>query len=617
MKRWEMFERLIRALKTIPTADIDEVVAERGFSDDADDRDLRVMISSPHHGFEDERKALDEALKPFATLETRLFEKIPDSGATNVAESVRLVDQCDLFVALFDPSHEGSEIPQAQRPPGYDARYFSELEIECALRKQRKGGWPLIFIYERLLDPPQPATATSWHAPYRTMIAPKPYTSVDELVTKVQFDLLGNVIEIRSSRAHVLSKKLANVEREFAATEARLKLELAEAKAVSQRALSDATTAFQRDLSAAQLSGQLAADAQTMLTSQVNDLTNEIESQRKSLTESHTRTINALHEDRDRVIGQLTSERVRLAQENHDERARLRCDHMEEMKDLHTRLRQGEMRTATAMVRGAAIGTIPLLVLILSLMAWFGRDDIAGSIDQAGRLVASATGYQPVHVSSTATDPMLLSAKIELARLLTDGMFDCNRRDKRVAVSGWPSTNLFVVRDNACSSVGPFLLEGDGAESESCDYDPLAKSDWWKHFLAKTRETKDGRLAIKKITLIGHASEEKILSRCLKRAPDWLPIGHRAEVRDLDLADLDIQTNVQLAYVRARVVQREIEKAGGDPPLPFKMSSETMGILQPAEGEESARRVSIAIDLSGRSDEQVEGDTPVTALAPR
>ena len=141
-----LLDRLVEAIREIDSHEIDKLL-EKSDERDQEDRDLRplrVMISSVLNGLVEERERIDKAVARMSDVKVKLFENL-DSGHDNETESIQLVHQCDVFVAIFDPGNPGTMIDRGPNA----RRYFSEMEFEAAVARKNRppSKWPLIFTF--------------------------------------------------------------------------------------------------------------------------------------------------------------------------------------------------------------------------------------------------------------------------------------------------------------------------------------------------------------------------------------------------------------------------------------------------------------------------------------
>lgn len=544
-------KELADQLRRIPTAEIDEAVALAGADWSSDLRSLQVMLSSPLR-LKEERAAIRDALSPYAQLDTQLFEKMPDSGHRNVRESMDLAKDCDIVVALFEPSYLGSTIPIDERPSEYPmCAYYSELEMEIVAQRNRQKRLPRVYIYVKS-EPDQIPVLTGWHVKYAGQFAPRYFSSVQQLIQFVILDVIGITIELRSSRLRFLSKQCL---------ETKTRLQVADA------------TSLARAQEVANLQAQFQAERVA--------LTAHFDNERRTLASEHDIMIQRIHDTAE------VSRRDLI--DNHD---RVKASLTEEAARVKDELKQRQWRAISYVSTGTAIGAIPLLILSAILLGWYVVGGTNRAITQTGELMASTVARAPVHLSAIPIDPMLVATKIAFARMLTNGAFTCDGPSRQHWPVAVPSPGpIHIDRDSVCLSSRELVLEGASGSYDNCEHKPLLEHTWWTQVIAMARAN---GLEIHAARLIGHSSIPRIRRDC-----GFMSVGLLQKIPDdvrasLDMADLRVRTNLQLAYVRARSLEEEIKKADES----IRTTSETLGILRSERILGQQRQVTIALRLA-------------------
>ena len=530
-------------LRKIPTADIDEVAKLAGTEWDADLRPLRIMVSSPVKDLSEERDAIKKVLTPYSNLDTQLFEKMADSGHSNVRESMDLALRCELVIAILDPQNPGSEIPDASRPASYEhIRYYSELELQIALDRNAKTRVPLIFIYVKHAGPEMPELQ-AWHKRFANQIAPKAFATTEELINRVYLDVFCNVIELRSSRARYLSKELRNTMLQLAVEQNRV-----ETKLQQIATLESARGNLQEQYAALERASSTA---------------------RKDLIDNHQQIAEVLSQEVSRVSNQLKSQ---------------------------------DKRALNLMSVGGMMTGVPILLLAVLLIGWYVFGGTNEAIRNSGHMMASAAAYRPMHINGIPYDPMGVAAKIAFARELTNGEFTCDgpwRREWGVTLD--PAMKVIIDRDSVCLSTREVVLARTEDSFENCDFEPPINADWWRKVV---KAADSAHLSIDEARLVGHASIPFVRSRCKVPMPrdlfDKIP---KSTLADLEIKDIHIKTNAQLAYVRAKLLELELLRAG------VNARAETLGILNAQSADDQSRRVTVALRLLPQNQRAVATQT--------
>lgn len=549
--------------------------------DERDGRSLRVMISSPLSRLGTERDALAKAFNEYSGLETKLFEQLADSGHPDVQESINLVDNCDIFVALFEPGNLGSQINDDR----YQGQYYSEVEYKRAHERKAEGKWPLIYVFIKInsIDP------TGWHKECldKYKLAPKRFTTPDELVEMMKSDVLRTVIDIRSSRLKFLAETVRAKEND---------LKLANVRVEGYREQID-TLRDQFDEQRTALTEEHKRLVGAMETSHEDErkrLLNSREEDRKKLLNEQEAELLRRDNERQRERSRLEEENQRLVQEQEAEQFR----HRAEADGLRKRLEERQQQAAQLISRGAIMGALPVLLLSCLLIGWFVWGGLRRAVETAGNVIASATISRPLYLSNVlGLDSMLLTAKVNLARELARG-FDCaDIETHKYEFQPQDSTKLFINRDSACFSYGPLLVEIEASGLQPCAYESVVRPEMWKWLSEKFG---DHGLAVKEVRISGHASTESINSACETLTEEfWKDIDDSVK-KNLAWDDRRIRSNAQLAYARAKSVERDLKNSLKESYPKAEVKADTVGILD-AKGPNAADRKATLSVYVGRS----------------
>jgi hypothetical protein len=503
-----IFERLIDEIESSKTA-LRAAIEEA--ASDIDTRSINVMISSPLKHLHDERDALYLAIKNMPQVEPLMYEKREDSGKDNLNESLSLVQQCDLFIALLDPAYEGTHIakPESERDtPSEDGRVgktYSQIETEKALERHGETGWPRIFVFVKTAK--QGEALKPWQRALTAKFAPTPmlvrnegstsavgefrheFGTVSMLVEAALVTLNAHVIRIRYERARKLSQQVVDLKYELKNKDTELSVR------IEQHQKLDSV-----------------------------------------LQQTHDRAVDSIKKTTDGAIDRQ----------------------QQEIKSLHSRLAGHRARTVWTLCVGTALGVISIVSAFLALGVALPRFDVSklvASIGSATDLLASSVRARPLFAASSETDLVLLARKIHWASAQATG-FECGTVAREVWPVDLPNARgvLKLVRDNVCSSNTPLRIDIDVEGTALCKYETAFTSKGWEELQESLRNSK---LEISHVVLVGHASTEQITNNC----------GLVREVRKACGPDNEtfftssserIEKNRELAYSRACMVAKVI-----------------------------------------------------------
>jgi Domain of unknown function (DUF4062) len=515
--------------------------------DQIDLRSIKVMISSPIGSLRAEREGLYQEVRRMPEVEPLMFEKNFDMGVPNIDESLKLVDDADLFFALFDPANPGTTI--SVDGPHKDKTY-SQIEFEQASRRQKETGWPKIFIF--LKSDPQDRVLAPWQQQALGSYAATPIISSQESVAA-------------SERA---------IERGFSTTKALLDTALATLNAhIIKIRGARAKYLWHR---VEELQAKLDVREQELATSEDSH-----EKLIASMQRAHERSVDVVNE---------TNEASSKHQQQQIER-------------LQERLDRHHAKTARMITLGAIVGVTSIVAALLSLSRVIPKFDgtaLLRSIEAAGDSVASSVGSRSLFAASMEHDPILQARKISWAEKVVTG-FECSGQQREFTVSDVAgSIPLKLIRDNVCAAYAPLRLEIVVAGAEPCDYDTALKPDDWKR-LQKSIE--EHQLRVTHVSVVGHASRELINGACGKPLPQGLrEEGKRIAGQAISIPQDRIRTNRELAYLRAwtvaEVIGPVIAKSSDGNGDPLRVHVDQLGVLD-ARGEARAdRKVTIGISIA-------------------
>ncbi|MDM0084581.1 DUF4062 domain-containing protein [Variovorax sp. J31P179] len=534
---------------------IQRVVDLSGDVQERDYRPLRVMVSSPRNGLAEERDALVAALADVSDMRAKLFEQL-DSGHSNEEESRKMAGECDIFIAIFDPEYHGMSILDGPSK----GKYYSEIEIEEAFRRQAlpPSDWPLIFVFVK-----GQSTLTGWHnlCLQKYNLAPTArFESTDDLVERVKGLLLRHNIEIRSARVRGLADRLRIVR-----------------EALTRAQDSNTAAIGERDGLRQQL-GRLQEIFQS-----------ELERQAEVLTKAHALALQQLQNTGQQIEQISEEQRVRFnaaTQVANDEISR-----------LQTECRARTFNTVRALALGLLAGVVPILTAILIVRATESPSSLASMlslVEASAEKIAASIEQRPLFVQTLDIDPMLLAAKISLAKKLNNE-FDCGRTGSRSWATNLLSDPILQFDGNsACLSPGPVIFVAKATGNDACQYKDIRVTQaWWKKL--ETVATESG-LKIERVRVIGHASNEPISASC---GPLIIPSEMVRALAGINRVfgadDRIIRSNAQLAYVRAWHVQQALAEQA----RPGLFEIDTLGSLSSTGSALSKDRgVSLAIFVS-------------------
>ena len=184
----------------------------------------------------------------------------------------------------------------------------------------------------------------------------------------------------------------------------------------------------------------------------------------------------------------------------------------EEIVQLRRTLQDRSDKAMRVVTRGALLGAVPVLLLSCLFLA-FGREPnsnertISSTLENAAGVVVSGLQQRPLLLSNIDSDPLLLAAKVELAKLLNKD-FDCGPASPSTYLASGASDIRFL-RDSACIGGGPFVIEASSDGTSSCEYQSHAKPELWGKVIDAIGKVSS--LTVREVRIAGHASVEPIV----------------------------------------------------------------------------------------------------------